>query len=88
MQQIAPAVFSIVEVEPRAGLYTICYQQRDDAKDCSVSLRRTAKREPFTRQLPSRVTVWAAALVRLRRSAALPVELPFYSATIWPWVSI
>ena len=21
----------------RAGLYTICYQQRDDAKDCSVS---------------------------------------------------
>ena len=69
MQQIAPAVFSIVELEPRRALHDLLYEQRDDAKDCSVSLRRTTKREPFTRQLPSRVTVWAAALVRLRRSA-------------------
>ena len=54
----------------RAGLYTICYQQVTTQK-IAVYLRRNAKREPVTRQLPSRVTVWMSALVRLPRSANL-----------------
>jgi hypothetical protein len=36
MQQIAPAVFSIVEVEPRRALHDLL-PTSDDAKDCSVS---------------------------------------------------
>ena len=36
MQQIAPAVFSIVEVEPRRALHDLL-PISDDAKDCSVS---------------------------------------------------
>jgi hypothetical protein len=67
MQQIAPAVFSTVEVEPRL------LQQH--AQKIAVSLRRTAKREPFTRQLPSGVTVWAAALVSVAAVGRPPCPL-------------
>ena len=60
----------------RARLYTICYQQVTTQK-IAVYLRRTAKREPVTRQLPSRVTVCGSRAIAAVGRPPCPLNCHF-----------